>query len=135
MKKLFFLAIIMVSIAACSAKLSADRGWANQRWVLVEMKGVPVQQSGGRNDAFIRFEPLDKTFNGNAGCNQMSGKYILDGKELEFRDVITTKMACTDIDFETTFLSVLGSIEKYEMNGTDIRLKRNRETLLVFRPR
>lgn len=127
---IFLIAIILFS---CSPKMSPDAAWANQRWVLTEMKGVPVQQSGSRRDAFIRFDVAEKKFSGNGGCNQVNGNYILEKNEIRFTEVIATKMSCSDIEFENTFLSTLNSIDRYEVNGTDLLLKRKRETLLVLR--
>jgi heat shock protein HslJ len=42
------------------------------------MKGVPVQQSGGRRDAHITFDVAAKRFSGNGGCNQVNGNYSVD---------------------------------------------------------
>ena len=131
--KYLFILIIAVTGFACSPKLSPDAAWGRQRWVLVEMKGVPVQQSGGRRDAFINFEVDQKRFRGNGGCNQVNGNYSVDKNDIQFSEVISTKMSCDDIDFENTFLSVLGSINRYEVKGNDLLLKRKRETLLVLR--
>jgi heat shock protein HslJ len=64
----------------CSPKLSPDSSWGNQRWVVVEMKGVPVQQSESRRDAFLKFEVAGKKFSGNGGCNQINGNYTIDKK-------------------------------------------------------
>ncbi|MEI9810120.1 MAG: META domain-containing protein [Bacteroidota bacterium] len=64
-----------------------------QRWVLVEMKGVPVQQSGGRNDAYVNFEVNEKRFRGNGGCNQINGKYSIDKSTIQFSEVISSKMS------------------------------------------
>ncbi len=117
----------------CSPKLAPDTGWGRQRWVLVEMKGVPVQQSGGRRDAYINFEVNEKRFSGNGGCNQVNGNYSIDKNSIRFGEVTSTKMSCDDIEFENTFLSTLNSIDRYEVNGNDLLLKRKRETLLVLR--
>lgn len=132
MKYVILLLIVVVAFN-CSPRLSPDAGWGNQRWVVVEMKGVPVQQSGGRRDAFIRFEVTDKRFAGNGGCNQINGGYSLDKNELKFSGVISTKMSCNDIEFENTFLNILGSVDHYEIRGNDLVLKDRRETVLVLR--
>ena len=131
--KYLFILIMAVTGFACSPKLSPDAAWGRQRWVLVEMKGVPVQQSGSRKDAFINFEVDQKRFRGNGGCNQLNGNYSVDKNDIQFSEVISTKMSCDDIDFENTFLSVLGSINRYEVKGNDLPLKRKREVLLVLR--
>jgi heat shock protein HslJ len=132
-----YLSILLTGLifSNCTPKLSPDAGWGYQRWVLVEMKGVPVQQSGGRRDAFITFEVNEKRFTGNGGCNNINGNYTINRSEIKFTDVISTKMSCDDIEFENAFLSTLGNVDRYEKRGDDIVLKRKREALLVLRPR
>ena len=132
MKYLFILVISVIGFG-CTPKLSPDYGWGRGRWVLVEMKKVPVQQSGGRRDAYIDFEVGQRLFRGNGGCNQINGNYTLDKKNIEFRDIVSTKMSCEDIDFENTFLSLLSKVDRYEVRGNDILLKKKRETVLVLR--
>ena len=132
MKYLLFL-LIAVTGFQCSPKMAPDAGWNRGRWVLVEMKGVPVQQSGGRRDAFINFEVDAKTFRGNGGCNQINGNYTVDRDNIKFTDVISTKMSCEDILFENTFLSTLSVVNRYEVKGDDLLLKEKRETVLILR--
>ena len=133
--KYLFILIIATAGFNCSPKLSPDAGWGNQQWVVVEMKGVPVQQSGGRRDAHLVFDVATKKFSGNGGCNQINGIYTLDKKDIRFTDVVSTKMSCNDIEFENAFLSALSSIDNYEVRENDLRLKRNKETRLVLRPK
>lgn len=132
MRHLFILFIAVIAFN-CTPRLSPDAGWGNQRWVVAEMKGVPVQQSGSRKDAFIRFEIADKRFTGNGGCNQINGNYNLDKNEIRFTEVISTKMSCNDIEFENTFLNILNSVDRYEVSGNDLLLKRKREVVLVLK--
>ena len=127
--------ILGIILSNCSPKLSPDATWGRQQWAVVEMKGVPVQQSGGRRDAHIVFEIAEKRFTGNGGCNQVNGNYNLDKREIHFTDVVATKMSCDDIDFENVFLTELGKVDRYELNGNELRLKRRQETLLVLRSR
>jgi heat shock protein HslJ len=126
--------IITIGIS-CSPKLSPDATWARQRWVVTEMKGVPVQQSGGRRDAFINFNISEKTFNGNGGCNQINGTYTVEKNDIHFLDVISTKMSCEDIAFENTFLDLLRQVDHFEQQNDQLLLKRKRETLLVLNSR
>lgn len=129
------LLITAVLFYSCSPRLSADKYWTGRRYTLIEMKGVPVQLSGTRRDAYIEFTESEKRFSGNAGCNQMSGNYTLDKRDITFTDVISTKMSCPDIEFETVFLQLLSEVNRYEMENDDIVLKDGRKELLRLRIR
>ena len=131
MKYLLILFIVVTGLE-CSPKLTPDADWGRGRWVVVEMKGVPVQQSGSRRIAFIIFEVEQKLFKGNGGCNQIHGTYTVDKNSIHFRDVISTKMSCTDIEFENTFLSALANINRYEIKGDDLLLINKQEVLLIL---
>jgi heat shock protein HslJ len=133
--KYFFILFTIIVALGCSPKLSPDAGWGRQRWVVTEMKGIPVQLSGGRRDAFIDFRIDEKRFSGNGGCNQISGNYTLDKNEIKFNEIISTKMSCEDIAFENTFLDLLKRVDHYEQKGNDLVLKRKREVLLVLSSR
>jgi len=130
--KYLFIVFTLVACLDCTPKLSPDSNWSGRRWVLTELKGVPVQLSGGRRDAYINFEAAEKRFTGNGGCNQVSGNYSLDKKNIHFGEVISTKMSCEDIQFENTFLSTLNSIDHYEQRGDDLLLKKKKDVLLRF---
>ena len=129
------LTLALSLFTACSPRLAADKYWNGRRYTLVEMKGVPVQLSGTRRDAYLEFTESDKRFAGNAGCNQINGNYTLDKNDISFTDVISTKMSCPDIEFETLFLESLGNVDRYEMENDDIVLKDGRRELLRFRIR
>jgi heat shock protein HslJ len=137
MKKIIVMLIaVTLSFISCSPKLSPDYNWGNQRWVLTEMKTVPVQLSGTRRDAYIEFSPAEKQFTGNGGCNRISGSYTLEKKNhIQLGQVTSTKMSCSDISFETTFLSILSDVNRYEMNDNILLLKKNGDVLLKFAPR
>ncbi len=127
--EVYFYSLTLVA-AGCSPKLSPDSNWGGRRWVLTELKGVPVQLSGGRRDAYIDFDAGEKRFMGNGGCNQISGNYSLDKKNIRFGEVLSTKMSCEDIQFENTFLSALNDIDHYEQRGNDLLLKKKKDVLL-----
>lgn len=137
MKTIFFL-LSMVTIASfsCSPKLSPDSYWGGQRWVLVELKEVPVQQSGTRKDAFLDFSPSEKKFSGNGGCNRISGNYTLEKKNrIRFADVISTKMSCADIAFETAFVNALNKVDRFEVADNILLLKDGKDVVAKLESR
>lgn len=133
--RILLLFIFVTGLSNCSPRLAPDAGWGRQQWKVVEMRGVPVQQSGGRRDAHIIFNVAEKTFGGNGGCNRLSGNYSLDRNDINFANIVTTKMSCDDIEFENVFLNELSGVDRYEINGDELRLKHKRETVLVLRSR
>lgn len=136
MKKLFLFVILVSAIISCSPKLAPDSYWGDRRWVLTEMKGVPVQLSGTRRDAFIEFSPSEKRFTGNAGCNRINGEYTLDKKDrIKLSNVISTKMSCDDIAFETSFLSLLNQVDRFKVQDNILLLRDGNDVILKFTPR
>jgi heat shock protein HslJ len=137
MKKLLFLLCLGgILYASCNRELAPDQSWGNQRWVVTEMKGVPVQLSSTRKDAYIQFSPTDKRLTGNAGCNRISGNYTLENKDrIRFGPVMSTKMSCDDIAFETAFLSALSSTNQYEIRDNTLLFSKEGEILLKFQSR
>lgn len=127
---------IVAGFSACSPKLSPDRNWDNRRWVVIELKGVPVQQSGNSRDAHIIFHPENSTFAGNGGCNRISGNYSLDKDEIDFMNVTHTMMSCADIGFEQAFLSNLDRVNRYEeAAGNRLHLKRGNDVIIILEER
>ena len=136
MNKLLIALPALLLTIACNHAMAPDSGWADQRWTVIEMRGVPVQLSGTNRDAYIVFTPGEKRFGGNGGCNHISGNYTIDKKNIRFGEVISTKMACADINFETTFLSTLDKVNHFEQkDNTTMLLKDGNEVLLILHRR
>ncbi len=57
-------------------------------------------------DVYLTFN-TNSTFSGNAGCNRISGKFVLKGTSIKFENIISTKMACPKLEEETAFLKLL----------------------------
>lgn len=136
MKKLYVIAFILLAGISCSPKLSPDYNWGGRRWVLSEMKEVPVQQSGTRRDAYIEFIPQEKRFAGNGGCNRISGQYAIEKKNrIKLENVISTKMSCNDLAFETSFLSLLNEVDRFKIDDNNTLLFRDgNKVILKFVP-
>lgn len=135
-KSLIALLFISLGYMACSPRLSPDSSWGNQRWVLIELKEVPVQLSGGARDAYLEFFPVEKRFAGNGGCNRINGSYEFKKKsEISFSNISSTKMSCPDLAFETTFLNTLAEVNRFEIDGSNMLLKNDNKVLLILQRR
>lgn len=132
MKYLLIFVLAVVTIQ-CSPKLAPDASWNRGRWVLVEMKGVPVQQSGSRRDAYIEFNTGQKLITGRGGCNNINGTYMVDKNSIHFRDVSATRMICNDMEFERVFLEQLANVNRYELKDNDLLLMKKKQVVLILR--
>jgi heat shock protein HslJ len=124
--------MLVITAVSCSPKLSADNYWSDKKWVLTELKGVPVQLSGSRRDAYIEFMPSERKFSGNGGCNRMNGNYTLDKSKINFGEVASTKMSCDDIAFETAFMETLSKVDHYEVSNNQMLLKDGTKVIMIL---
>jgi heat shock protein HslJ len=67
-----------------------------------QQKAIPEKM----NDVFITFSP-DSAFSGKAPCNTMGGVYTLKGTSIRFSKIISTMMACPQMELESAFLKLL----------------------------
>ena len=77
------------------------------RWVAREIAGVPVAGDGRITLAF----EADGSVSGSGGCNRYVGQATLQGEQLIFAPLATTRMACpgAQMEQETRYLKLLGA--------------------------
>lgn len=87
------------------------------KWKLVELNGKSVKNTTGK-DYFINLDSKSGKFAAYAGCNSISGLYTMKAEtKLAFSKIISTRMACPNIDFESSFIKTLGSVDNYMIEG------------------
>jgi len=66
----------------------------------------------------------DGTVRGNGGCNDFSGPYSLNGENLTFGQLTSTKKTCGPAadEQEYTYLSFLPTITKVKVDGDEMEL-------------
>ncbi len=73
-------------------------------------------------------------FEGNAGCNGLSGAYERYGSRIRFRQGPSTMRACPEMGMETRFRRRLEEVESWEIEKGRLLLKREGKPLLIFSP-
>lgn len=114
MKGFPLLAIAALSITGCSVeplKLQNDVTYIAE-WIGDE----PVV---GRNPVSLTFSE-DRAY-GNAGCNHWFANYRLDGNQLRFSDIGSTRKMCAEhiMKQEQHFLELLAKIERWDVSKID----------------
>ena len=117
----------LLFLMACTSDLGGNR------WGLVQLQDEKLDSS----PVFIQFDTAAHRFNGNAGCNKVSGNYTATAKMLTFDEVISTRMACVDSkanERESQLLRLLNNhAYAYEINGATLQLKDSGKVILQFK--
>lgn len=81
-------------------------------WDVVKVNGEALSDSM-ENRPFFSLDVTEKTLSGNAGCNQMNGKFKTLEKQsnsLVFLPITSTRMTCPDIETEFAVLAALKEV-------------------------
>jgi heat shock protein HslJ len=141
----FIMAIVVMAFGAagCTAAASPSAGGAGAgasatalltnpdlvgtEWILGDLPGQVLADARPT----ISFSG-DGTVTGNAGCNTFSGAYTVDGSNLTFGPLASTKMACEGAKgtLETAFLGAIQATTAYEITDAgELKLTSGATTL------
>ncbi len=111
--------ILAVSFDAMAAN-AADAALLNTYWKLVSIRGVPAED--GRREAHLVFKP-DGGVSGSTGCNNLGAIYTLNGDQLAFSPIMTTRMFCREVArTERDFLRNLPEVGRFVIDGDRLEL-------------
>ena len=131
MKRLLSALLLLAVFISCGRKLSPDHDWNNKQWVLMEIKGVPVQLSGSSRDAHLEFNTAEKRFSGSGGCNRIAGTYTLGKKNaVNFSNPVSTRISCPDLAFEDLFIATLKTVDNQKEDGNLLLLRNGGDVVL-----
>jgi len=102
----------------------------NVTWVLEEYRAQTEDQVLTKPipniDLNLNFED-DGRLTGFAGCNTFTGRYVTDGVQIIFRDLLVTQLTCQEpadlMDQETLYLQWLERTEEYRIGAADEHLE------------
>jgi heat shock protein HslJ len=115
------------TLTSCGA--DSPGGRANdvegQYWQLVRLRDAAIAPVPPPKGAYLMLDSHTQRLIGSGGCNQLMGTYHLDGHSLTFGPIAATRMACLDehaTTTETNFLSALGDVKGWKMEGKQLAL-------------
>ncbi len=102
-------------------------------WKLTELNGKPVTAGPEvKKEPHILFRLKGSRVTGNGGCNSFSGTYELkNNNRITLSKLITTLMACPDMDSESMFLKALQMADTYDVRGDTLILNKARMASLA----
>lgn len=100
-------------------------------WTLASINGKLANEVYSENVPSMTIN-ADGSVNGNAGCNNYRTNYKLDGDVISFGVVMSTKMACPDLEGETLFTAALTSPLKVTIVENKLKLSKDGVVVLEF---
>jgi heat shock protein HslJ len=131
--RMFTIAVALAAIVACTRqeppKPAEPAGssevtyeLAGTRWALARLGDQEVKISEGGREAYIALNSADGSVVGYAGCNRISSTHQSNGSQLQFGEVIATRMACDDMATETALLEAMKSTASWRITGSQLQL-------------
>ena len=136
MKQLYFIciAIFMSAISCTSAKESMQQTTPlyDTKWSLKKVYNNGKEETVNTK-AFIRFDQQKGSAGGNGSCNSFGSNATINGNEVGFKNIFSTKMYCEGIQpMEDLFLGDLGQVDRFEIKDNKLFLYKDKELLLEF---
>jgi putative lipoprotein len=95
----------------------------NTYWTLVRIGDRTVTPPRNRRPPHLVLEPKEQRVRGSGGCNTLGGPYTLDGSQLRFGRLFTTRMACVEgMDVEARFFEMLEQVRAWSVSGERLEL-------------
>ena len=111
--------------STAGASAAGGSGLEGTLWRLTQYLGpdgtaVSVPQAVSASTTFA-----DGVVSGNAGCNDYTGSYTVDGDKLTIGPLAVTRKACgpAETAVETVFLTAMGRVTSYTVSGDSLELK------------
>lgn len=121
----------MIAFATTAAFAQAGK-LGTGPWKLTQLGGKRISAD---SKAYIELDIGQARFTGSAGCNRMFGSVALNGRNISFSRIGTTRMACVDPEassIETAFLKALGEATRYRQRNTSLELSGRNGVRLKF---
>jgi copper homeostasis protein (lipoprotein) len=103
-------------------------------WKLVSLFGKRIDAPDNRRSAHLVFDAGRHRIFGSSGCNKLDGRYALDGDQVRFSYVATTRVGCPGGgDLERNFLSALGETTGFRISGNRLVLYEGKNAIAELR--
>jgi heat shock protein HslJ len=137
MKKLTTYTLLLcatcASLLSCRSKTEAS--FSGMKWIVERVKAQGIKAKEDMYGVYITFDDSTKVVRGKAGCNTFFATYHKTGSHgLTFSGLNATKTTCPEMYVEAIFFKILDETNSYSLRHDRLYLRKDSETLAVFRP-
>jgi len=137
--------LLAAGVCACAVASTGSNGTAASAaptllgtdWKLISLDGKPLELAEGQREPHLSLRQKDQRISGSLGCNAVNGSYVLNGAQLSFGPMISTRMACVKgMDIEHDFAAALRDAASWKITGQQLELDDGAgQPLARFEPR
>jgi len=129
--------VVLVALAGCAyngPKTTPGSGTtlSNTHWKLVAVDEVEYKPIDVKKETYLILRP-DHRVTGFAGCNTFSSSWLMEEGRLVFGPLLSTRMACPDMDSERAFLVALDGAVLADITGDMLVITGTDGTELTFK--
>ena len=107
----------------CARQAMSKASLTNTYWRPVEIAGKPVDVAANQREPHLMLVPGENRMRGFGGCNQIQGRYEVQGEALHFIGTAATRMFCQEtMEQEGAFLHAIESTATYKIVGETLEL-------------
>jgi heat shock protein HslJ len=125
--------IFSISLGCTSVelKIKTSHDLEETTWALDTLNGstVPLQDT---KEITLQFDKKNGKIRGVGGCNEYFGNYIKDSDKLNFSNIGSTKMNCSNMLTETDYLGGLPKIDRFEIYDKVLYLYVADKKVMIF---
>ncbi|WP_285828942.1 MULTISPECIES: META domain-containing protein [Bacteroides] len=111
-RKIFFIAMVGITLlTSCQVTRHAtSSSMIEGEWNITEVNGSAIN---AHPSPYIGFNTQENCVYGNSGCNKIAGSFDFKGKngQIELGQMLSTMMACPNMELEQSILQALNSVE------------------------
>lgn len=119
-RKIFFIAMAgMALLTSCQVTRHAmSSSIIEGEWNITDVNGSAIKAA---NVPYVGFNTRENRVYGNSGCNKIAGSFDFKGKkgQIELGQMLSTMMACPDMELEQSILQALNSVERFKSIDKD----------------
>lgn len=116
---------------SCETNMS-HAALTNTYWRIVKLAGKALGPLEGREPHLLL--RLDGRYAATVGCNQLAGSYAASDQGIDFKQGISTRMACPPdmVEPEKSLGAALSQAKRWQITGNALELKDNKDASLAL---
>lgn len=133
-----FIIICILLFTSCApakgpAVVATEKSIAGINWYLKKIYMPEAILDIANQNAFIKLDAAKNSAGGKGGCNSYGSSYAVNGQQISFKNIFSTKMFCEKFQAqEDAYFRQLEKVNRYDVKDDKLLLFAGNELLLEF---